>query len=773
MTDPYYQVRLREAYWYYPQRIPLYQKATYIYAVAQTAAASSEPNPSHVILYSTEWRDPSGAVFPYPTPESKRIEVYYALAAGTKGLAYWWFPKASSKSNGLSGGIEDGRPEALALWREMGLLGNEIKTAAPLLVTSCPIAIPTQPSAGVWARMLSASDETAILLTVNDQYSNDEAGCHYSPVAAATVNVTLPSWLVGASAFEITAGGILDAATQPSGSQLLVNLGTLNLTRMIVITRNAELRGTLEQRYDQLVRSGVCGFAPEVCTQNLPPVITQQPQFGTVCGGLTVTASVSATGSGPLAYQWQKDQANLADGGRISGTATGTLTLSGITAADAGNYRCVVSNAYGTSASGSTPLTVLSCIPGCLTNLGFEAGFTNGIGKGWIKFLRVGTVTCSEETTEAHGGTHSQEIYSPNKNNDGGVYQQFLAMPGQPYTVKAWIKVHSPQQAGNAEGFFGIDPTGGTDPNSSAIMWASKPWEYWSQDSWTVTAQSTNITVYLRGRSTRLNQTAYVWVDDIELAPGSPVHQAPLVLSPTSIRWRWTDLSIETGYRVRDAGEVDKSGLLPPDTIQWLEATGLLPNTAYTRHVIAINDCGVSDASASQTARTLSLSPGSASVVASTNRPAVNEPITWTAQSGFGAGTLQYYRYAWDQEPAHTWTDLEPQWAGGTIVTAATAPGTWYLHVQGYNADNIANGGYDYDITTLGTIPADFDRDNDVDSADFDLFTICLSGPDASAGTGCNSRDLDHDNDVDQSDFGLFQRCFSGENLAADAGCAD
>ena len=37
---------------------------------------------------------------------------------------------------------------------------------------------------------------------------------------------------------------------------------TLDLTRMIVITTNPELRATLEDRYAQEVAPGVCAFAP-------------------------------------------------------------------------------------------------------------------------------------------------------------------------------------------------------------------------------------------------------------------------------------------------------------------------------------------------------------------------------------------------------------------------------------------------------------------------------------------------------------------------------
>jgi hypothetical protein len=70
-------------------------------------------------------------------------------------------------------------------------------------------------------------------------------------------------------------------------------------------------------------------------------------------------------------------------------------------------------------------------------------------------------------------------------------------------------------------------------------------------------------------------------------------------------------------------------------------------------------------------------------------------------------------------------------------------------------------------------VPADFDRDGDVDSADMDLFESCASGPGISRPAGCEAKDFDGDNDVDQSDFAVFQRCFSGPDVPADPNCAN
>ncbi len=874
MTDPYYQVRMREAYWALPSRIPLYQKATYIYAVGQLAASSCMPNPLHMVLYSCEWRDSSGAVFPFPTPESKRIEVYYALAAGAKGISYWWYLDGAP-----SNGLDAATPPALALWREIGLLGAEIQTAAPLLVTSAPVALPLQPGNGVWARALAVSNDTIILLAVNDQYLNDEAGCHYTPVSNASVTVTLPTWLSSPSAFEISAGGLADVATQLNTGQLQVNLGTLNLTRMIVLTQNPQLRATIQQRYDQLVQARVCAFALDVCSQQIPPTVTQHPPTLTQCAGTNTVLSIVAAGPGTLTHQWQKNPdpggsgswTNLTDNGHFSGATTPTLTITSVAIADTASYRCVVTNNYGSTNSNPGVLTVIQCLPGCLQNLSFESGFTNGAGNGWNKFIKVGTegpnLVFSDETTERHHGLHSQEVYSHDIGYDGGVYQQFSSVPGQPYTIRAWIKVYSPQGTGIAEGFFGVDPTGGTNPNAGTVLWASKPWDYWSQDEWNITATGNYITVYLRGRSTRSasnNRVAYVWLDDVEITPGAPTDLPPQALSPTSIRWRWVDLDIETGYRLQDQTEADKSGLLPADTAQWTETTGILPNTQYTRYVRAMNDCGTSHPSPGQstfslietpagisvdaatttsitvgpvgsfsnlslgssgvrvsnatagtdsgwqttvgpwastgltpnmpydfaararnaggvetpdsdleTVWTLSVPPTADSVTTADTTVCTNASLSWTAVGGFGPGTVQYYRYAWDQNPTHSWTGHEPRWQGGLLVTSPASPGTWYLHVQGCNGGDVDNGTYDYAVTVGPTVGPDADGDCDVDGADFDLLRACLSRAQVAYGSGCGWADFDQDGDADLADFAVFQRCYRGEGVPADLNCTD
>jgi hypothetical protein len=88
----------------------------------------------------------------------------------------------------------------------------------------------------------------------------------------------------------------------------------------------------------------VTGMAPSLLG---PPVITVEPQPEQLYAGSTAVFTVTATG-GALSYRWQTNGVALADGGNISGSATSTLTISNVSAANALNYICVITNANST-----------------------------------------------------------------------------------------------------------------------------------------------------------------------------------------------------------------------------------------------------------------------------------------------------------------------------------------------------------------------------------------------------------------------------------------
>ena len=80
------------------------------------------------------------------------------------------------------------------------------------------------------------------------------------------------------------------------------------------------------------------------------PAIVSQPQNQTVTNGANVTFSVNATGTPPLAYQWQLNNTNL------PGATSSNLTLTAVTFGQAGFYTVVITNVLG--AAGSDPFAL-------------------------------------------------------------------------------------------------------------------------------------------------------------------------------------------------------------------------------------------------------------------------------------------------------------------------------------------------------------------------------------------------------------------------------
>lgn len=76
-------------------------------------------------------------------------------------------------------------------------------------------------------------------------------------------------------------------------------------------------------------------------------------------------------------------------------------------------------------------------------------------------------------------------------------------------------------------------------------------------------------------------------------------------------------------------------------------------------------------------------------------------------------------------------------------------------------------------IATVTPVPpADFDRDGDVDQADFGAFQTCYSGSGHPQNSSeCVDARLDGDKDVDQADFVRFLQCMGGANVIAHANC--
>jgi hypothetical protein len=87
------------------------------------------------------------------------------------------------------------------------------------------------------------------------------------------------------------------------------------------------------------------------------PLIGDQPATQAAAPGTTVTFEVGATGTDPLAYQWQKNPGNgFSD---LADRTNAALVLANVQPWDAGDYRVVVTNITGARTSAVARLYVM------------------------------------------------------------------------------------------------------------------------------------------------------------------------------------------------------------------------------------------------------------------------------------------------------------------------------------------------------------------------------------------------------------------------------
>ena len=96
---------------------------------------------------------------------------------------------------------------------------------------------------------------------------------------------------------------------------------------------------------------GIPNFS-DITSVGSSPSIVSQPKAVTVTAGQAAVFQVTATGTAPLGYQWQRNGVN------VPGATTATLTINNAQAANAGDYRVVVSNGAGNVTSTIAKLTV-------------------------------------------------------------------------------------------------------------------------------------------------------------------------------------------------------------------------------------------------------------------------------------------------------------------------------------------------------------------------------------------------------------------------------
>src|SRR5258708_22060889 len=119
------------------------------------------------------------------------------------------------------------------------------------------------------------------------------------------------------------------------------------------------------------------------------PLVTSNPANQTVQAGQTATFSVVATGSAPLAYQWQRGTVSIA-----GATGTSYTTPATVVGDSGATYAAVGSNASGSATSATATLTVIAVVTVTITQQPLNRSVASGAQAAFTV-----AATCSDPST--------------------------------------------------------------------------------------------------------------------------------------------------------------------------------------------------------------------------------------------------------------------------------------------------------------------------------------------------------------------------------------
>jgi hypothetical protein len=237
---------------------------------------------------------------------------------------------------------------------------------------SAPLSYQWQKNGVNIAGAISASYTTPVTTTSDNGASfrvvvSNTAGNVTSAAATLTVNAAVVAPTITAqpanqtvtagqtATFSVTAGGTapLSYQWQKNGVNIAGAISASYTTPATTISDNGATFAVTVSNTAGNVTSAAATLTVNAAV--VPPTITAQPTNQTVTAGQTATFSVTAGGTAPLSYQWQKNGANIA--GATSASYTTPVTT---TSDNGASFRVVVSNTAGNVTSAAATLTVTS-----------------------------------------------------------------------------------------------------------------------------------------------------------------------------------------------------------------------------------------------------------------------------------------------------------------------------------------------------------------------------------------------------------------------------
>ncbi len=234
---------------------------------------------------------------------------------------------------------------------------------------------------------------------------------------------------------------------------------------------------------------------------------------------------------------------------------------------------------------------------GLVKNGGFEEGFygwgpnDSQIPNGWEPFViqdpkappQFKDSAAFGGFTERLDGGHCLIVWTNWVPFDGGIFQKVSNVtPGTSYIFKVdWAPMQSynPDKGGKQKGDFigrvvGIDPTGGTDPQSPSVAWSAELWKEKRASGDTlkvsVPAQSDTITVFIRAKNPQPHGQDQVFFDvaSLNVDASQPTQPPPTDTPPPATNTPARAAAVPTKARPTATPEppTATATLVPTDT---------------------------------------------------------------------------------------------------------------------------------------------------------------------------------------------------------------
>jgi pectin methylesterase-like acyl-CoA thioesterase len=315
--------------------------------------------------------------------------ILHSISGLTPGQRYYLYCYASTTSAGQgarftlnAANVPGGNGTTTTFVETRGAVGGNVfvlngSNYAP----NTPAAVnaaSTSTDTTTWGRLDSVVDATG---SISFRTSKNATGVDYSngfqlmPYPLAVFTLQPPS---GASA---TVGGDLTLTTAATGDGTLTyqwrkggnpitnGASGSGSTYSGVTSSSLTISGVSvadNGDYDLVVTNPGGSLASSISTVSVtsgaiaPSIVADPVSVNAATNGST-SFSVSANGTAPLTYQWQKSLNNVSFTD-VSGAISSTLNLSALTTADAGYYRVVVTNSVSSATSASASLTIAPVI---------------------------------------------------------------------------------------------------------------------------------------------------------------------------------------------------------------------------------------------------------------------------------------------------------------------------------------------------------------------------------------------------------------------------